>query len=119
VASHKKSSCKRKSIVCPTRTVHLCYAHTVQPTSRDSTVTEAPSPEPTPAIVERCRALVANPVFDIVILVVILINAAVLGLETYESVTAGYHGLFDVLYNVILAIYVVDDLEILAILTPT
>jgi voltage-gated sodium channel len=47
-------------------------------------------------------------VFDIGILVVILINAVVLGLETYESVTAGYHGLFDVLYDVILGIYVVE-----------
>jgi voltage-gated sodium channel len=91
--------------------VHLCYAHTVQPTSRDSTLIEPSTPKPTkpvPAIVRFCRALVANPVFDIGILVVILINAVVLGLETYESVTAGYHGLFDVLYDVILGIYVVE-----------
>lgn len=64
--------------------------------------------EPTPAIVRRCKALVANPAFDIAITVVILINAVVLGLETYESVVAGHHGAFDVVYDVILGIYVVE-----------
>jgi voltage-gated sodium channel len=95
------------------KAVHLCYAYTVQPESRVSTVIEPSTPKPTkptPAIVQFCKALVANPVFDIAILVVILVNAVVLGLETYESVAAGYHGLFDVAYDVILAIYVVEIL---------
>lgn len=65
-------------------------------------------PKPAPAIVQRCQKIVANPVFDISITVVILVNAAVLRLETYESVVAGYHGVFDVVYNVILGIYVIE-----------
>jgi voltage-gated sodium channel len=78
--------------------------------SPDSTVTEAPTPTPTPAIVERCKKLITNPAFDLVIVAVILINAVILGLETFESVAAGYHGVFDVLYNVILGIYIVEIL---------
>ena len=73
----------------------------MQPTSREPSA-------PTRAIVKRCRAIIANPAFDIVITLVILINAMVLGLETYESVVAGHHGVFDVVYNVILGIYVVE-----------
>jgi voltage-gated sodium channel len=80
----------------------------VESTSRESAVTEAPTPKPAPAIVKRCKALVANPVFDIVIIVVILINAALLGLETYEGIAADHHELFDVAYDVILGIYVVE-----------
>jgi voltage-gated sodium channel len=48
--------------------------------------------------------------FDIGITVVIQFNAVVLGVESYESLAAGYHGAFDVLYNVILGIYVVEIL---------
>lgn len=61
-----------------------------------------------PAIVVRCRALIENPLFDLVITAVILVNAVVLGLETYESVVAGYHGFFSYVYDVILAVYVVE-----------
>ena len=89
------------------KAVHLCYALPVQPTSRDSTV-EPPTPKPVPAVVERCRRLIANPVFETAIVIVIVINATMLGLETFDSVAAGYHGVLDVLYNVILAIYVIE-----------
>jgi voltage-gated sodium channel len=61
-----------------------------------------------PLIVRGCRALVANPAFDLAIVAVILVNAAALGFETFESASAGYHGLFDVVYNVILGIYVAE-----------
>ena len=68
--------------------------------------TDTTRPEPT--IVRRARTLVENPVFDLAITAVIIINAVILGLETYESVVAGYHGMFSVVYDVILAIYVVE-----------
>ncbi len=93
--------------VCRVKSSNLCYALTVQSTSRDSAV-EPPTAKPVPAIVERCRRLIANPVFETAIVIVIVINATVLGWETFDSVTAGYHGVFDVLYNVILSIYVIE-----------
>jgi voltage-gated sodium channel len=83
----------------------------VQPTSSKSAVVEAstPTPPPTsPAIVERCKALIANPAFDTVILGVIVINAVVLGLETFAGLSGRYHGLFSALNNIILGIYVVE-----------
>jgi voltage-gated sodium channel len=75
----------------------------VQPTPRGPL-----TPKPVPTVVARCRRLVANPVFETAIVVVVVINAAILGLETFDTVTAGYDHTFDVLYNVILAIYVVE-----------
>ncbi|MBB3753032.1 voltage-gated sodium channel [Mycolicibacterium sp. BK634] len=71
-------------------------------------VAEPPTPTPVPAVVERSRRLIANPIFETAIVVVIVINATMLGLETFDSVAAGYHGAFDVLYNVILAVYVIE-----------
>ena len=74
-----------------------------------STPSPTPSPTPTsPAIVERCKAIIANPVFDTVIIAVILFNAVVLGLETFDSLAGRYHGLFGLINNVILGIYVVE-----------
>lgn len=89
------------------KSADLCYALTVQPTPRDPAV-EPPTPKPVPAVVERCRHLITNPVFETAIVIVIVINATMLGLETFDSVAAGYHGVFDVLYNVILAVYVIE-----------
>nr|WP_221218701.1 MULTISPECIES: ion transporter [unclassified Mycolicibacterium] len=85
----------------------LCYALTVQSTPTGA-VAEPPTPTPVPAVVERSRRLIANPIFETAIVVVIVINATMLGLETFDSVAAGYHGAFDVLYNVILAVYVIE-----------
>lgn len=82
----------------------------MQPTLSDSAAHESSPSKPPPAIVQRCKALVANPAFDLVIVVVILANAVLLGLETFDSIAAGYHGVFDVLYNVILGIYIVEIL---------
>lgn len=88
------------------REVLICYVRTVQVTTRDSETTEPAAPR----LVQRCKAIVENPAFDIAITIVILINAVVLGLETYESVVAGHHGVFNVVYDVILGIYVVEIL---------
>ncbi len=46
--------------------------------------------------------------FDTVIIAVILFNAVVLGLETFDSLAGRYHGLFGLINNVILGIYVVE-----------
>ena len=86
----------------------VCYVLGMAPSSHDSAVPERPTPKCAPAIVQLCQKIVTNPVFDIGMTVVILVNAAVLGLETYESVVAGHHKGFDVVYNVILGIYVVE-----------
>lgn len=86
----------------------FCYAVSVQIVSPESGIAADAPPKNAPPIVERCRALVAHPAFDLAITVVILVNAVVLGLETFESVVAGYHGMFDVAYDVILAVYVVE-----------
>jgi voltage-gated sodium channel len=75
----------------------------------DVDAASAQSPPPTaPAIVERCKAIIANPVFDTVIIAVILFNAVILGLETFDSLAGSYHGLFGLINNVILGIYVVE-----------
>jgi len=86
----------------------LCYALGVHPTSSDPAVEPPVPPKPVPAVVERCRGLIANPVFETAIVIVIVINATMLGLETFDSVAAGYHGAFDVVYNVILGIYAIE-----------
>lgn len=52
-----------------------------------------------PGVVERCRSLIANPVFETGTVTAIVINATVPVLEAFDSVVAGYHGVFDVLYN--------------------
>ena len=60
------------------------------------------------AIVERCKAIVSNPAFEFVVLAVILFNAAILGLETFEGISVGHQGVFDVIYNVILGAYILE-----------
>lgn len=104
VAAHVGRRIRRFPVEC----VHLCYAHTVQLQPQESVITPTSPPKRSPAIVERCRAVVANPLFDIAITLVILVNAVVLGLETYESLVVGYHGVFSVVYDVILGVYVVE-----------
>jgi len=57
------------------------------------TTTAEPNPSPTsPALVERCKALIAKRTFDIAILVVIVINAVILGLETFAPLSARHQG---------------------------
>ncbi|KDF01153.1 ion transporter [Mycolicibacterium aromaticivorans JS19b1 = JCM 16368] len=76
----------------------------MQPT----TAPEPLTPKPVPTVVAVCRRLVGNPVFETLIVIVILINAAMLGAETFPTVSDGLDHAFDVGYNVILAIYVVE-----------
>ncbi|GAA2793125.1 hypothetical protein GCM10010533_34090 [Mycolicibacterium pallens] len=83
--------------------LNLCYVLTVQ-----STPTEQQTPTPVPTVVALCRRLVGNVVFETVIVIVIVVNATMLGLETFDTVTAGYDHAFDIGYNVILAVYVVE-----------
>ena len=53
-------------------------------------------------------ALITNPMFDTVILGVIIVNAVVLGLETFPNIESRHHGLLNTLNHVILGIYVVE-----------
>ncbi|WP_431230951.1 ion transporter [Mycolicibacterium psychrotolerans] len=76
----------------------------MQPT----TSPEPPTPKPVPTAVALCRRLVGNPIFETVIVIVIMVNATMLGAETFPTVSDGLDHAFDVGYNVILAIYVVE-----------
>ncbi|WNG81194.1 ion transporter [Mycobacterium sp. ITM-2016-00316] len=62
----------------------------------------------TPSLVARAKALVADPVFDVVMMSVILVNAVVLGVETFQPLADAHRGLFGTLNNAILGIYVVE-----------
>jgi voltage-gated sodium channel len=57
---------------------------------------------------QRCARLVASPRFDGVMLCVILANAVVLGLETYEQLDDRHHDLFRTLNEVFLGVFVVE-----------
>lgn len=59
-------------------------------------------------MVTRCRRLVGSPRFDAVMLVVILLNALVLGAETFEQIERNLGGTLDVLDKVFLGIFVVE-----------
>jgi len=66
-------------------------------------------PSPTSrSIPDRCRALIDNRVFELAIVGVIIVNAIVLGLGTYDSIASRHEPLFAALYDVILGIYVVE-----------
>ncbi len=54
--------------------LNLCYVLTVQ-----STPTEQQTPTPVPTVVALCRRLVGNVVFETVIVIVIVVNATMLG----------------------------------------
>lgn len=59
-------------------------------------------------MVERCRALVASSWFDSLILVAIVVNAVVLGLETYDEIDAWIGSKLELANSVILGIFVVE-----------
>jgi len=84
----------------------------VNPTpSSSTTVAEGSDPTPTPtsqSIPDRCRALINNRTFELVIVGVIVFNAILLGAGTYSDVADRYENLFSTIYNVILGIYVVE-----------
>jgi voltage-gated sodium channel len=82
-------------------------------TSPDALGTPPPEQEPTPtptsrSIPDRCRALINNRVFELVIVGVIVFNAIVLGLGTYDSIASRHEPLFATIYNVVLGVYVVE-----------
>lgn len=60
------------------------------------------------ALPRRCAQLVASPRFDAVMLGVILANAVVLGLETYQQLDDRHHDLFRTLNEVFLGVFVVE-----------
>ena len=83
----------------------------MNPTPESSAVAERSEQTPPPSsspIVKRCQALIANRAFDYLILAVIVINAVVLGMETFEPLAAKYGSTFTAVNNIILGIYVVE-----------
>jgi voltage-gated sodium channel len=54
------------------------------------------------------RRLVAHPAFDVVVLAVILANAVVLGLETYEGIDRAHGDTLQLLNQVFLGVFVVE-----------
>ena len=81
--------------------------------SLDAVGAPPPEREPNPqstsrSIPDRCRALIENRTFELVIVAVIVINAIVLGMGTYADIASEHEPLFSTIYNVILGIYVVE-----------
>ncbi len=66
-----------------------------------------------------CRRLADSPRFDAVMLGVIMVNAVVLGLETFESIDREHHVLLDTLNDVLLGVFVVELLIRIAAHWPT
>lgn len=65
--------------------------------------------EPSPSsLTQRCKALIAKPWFDVLIVCVILVNAVFIGLGTFEGLASRHHGLFTLVNNVVLVIYVIE-----------
>jgi voltage-gated sodium channel len=61
-----------------------------------------------PRVLSFCRRLAASPRFDAAILVVIVLNAVVLGAETYDSVVDEHGGTLHALNDAFLTIFVVE-----------
>ena len=59
-------------------------------------------------VVRRCADLADSPAFNISIFAVILANAAVLGMETYDGIVREYGGLLGTLNDVFLGVFVVE-----------
>lgn len=60
------------------------------------------------SIADRCRSLISRPAFELSIVVVIVLNAVVLAMGTYADLATDHDRAFDLIYNVFLAIYVVE-----------
>lgn len=71
-----------------------------------------------PAMLALCRRLAASPRFDAAILVVIVLNAFVLGAETYDSVADEYGDALHILNDVCFGIFVVELLIRIAAFWP-
>jgi len=83
--------------------VQLDSSDTVSVKAPDAASNSSPS-----AIAARCRALIAHPAFELAIVVVIVLNAIVLGMGTYADLATNHDSEFDLVYNIFLAIYVVE-----------
>jgi voltage-gated sodium channel len=59
-------------------------------------------------VAKACARLVASPWFDAVVFAVILANAVVLGLQTYDDIEAEAGALLDLLNGLCLAVFVVE-----------
>jgi voltage-gated sodium channel len=82
---------------------------TLKASETDGVQTPAPAPQSgSLSIPDRCRELISHRTFELVIVVVIVINAIVLGAGTYADLATRHERLFDTIYNVILGIYVVE-----------
>lgn len=68
----------------------------------------APEQAATPKIVERCQAIVSTPAFESTVLGVILANALVLGIGTFDGISGPRQGVFSSIYNAIFAFYVIE-----------
>lgn len=66
---------------------------------------EAPSPS---GLAARCRAIAESTRFQMAIMAVIVVNAIVLGLDTYPGIVEATGNLFEVADRVFLAIFVVE-----------
>jgi len=62
----------------------------------------------TPRIVERCRSFVSSRAFEPAVLALILINAVVLGLETFGSIANDHQRIFELVYATILTAYILE-----------
>jgi voltage-gated sodium channel len=96
---------------CAIFALAVCYNHSVVLDSADPVGVKAPHPAPDPrpqSIAGRCRSLISHPAFELTIVAVIVANAIVLGISTYPDIAGRYERLFDLIYNVFLAIYVVE-----------
>jgi voltage-gated sodium channel len=59
-------------------------------------------------LVARCQRLVQNPRFQVGVLIVILLNAVLVGLETSSALVARHHTLFALANSVILAVFLAE-----------
>ena len=62
----------------------------------------------TPRLVERCRSIVSSRVFEPAVLALILLNAVVLGLETFGSIADGHQRIFELVYAAILTAFILE-----------
>ena len=69
---------------------------------------DAPEGPGAPSVVRACRALVASPKFDLAIMGVILVNAIVLGAETYYSSPSAATRTLDLINDVCLWVFVAE-----------
>ena len=75
-------------------------------------------PSPDDSGNRRLRALVESPAFQHTITAVILLNAAVIGLDTSEALRTRWHDLFEGLNQLFLGIFIVEALIKMAAVAP-